>query len=62
MIILLAVGVLIGIWILAGVVPTLILRDQYMAIVMGARTFAPAFKERGLAPGTCHALSRIPPP
>jgi NhaC family Na+:H+ antiporter len=28
----------------------MILCDQYMSIVMGARTFAPEFRERGLAP------------
>lgn len=43
-------GSLITSTVLTCIAANLILCDQYMAIVMGARTFAPAFRERGLAP------------
>lgn len=43
-------GSLITSTVLTCIGANLILCDQYMAIVMGARTFAPAFRERGLAP------------
>lgn len=33
-----------------GVAANIILCDQYMAIIMGARSYAPAYAERGLAP------------
>ncbi|MFV2052829.1 Na+/H+ antiporter NhaC [Aliiroseovarius sp. YM-037] len=36
--------------VLTSIAANLILCDQYMAIVMGARTYAPAYRERGLAP------------
>ena len=43
-------GSLIVSTVLTCIAANLILCDQYMAIVMGARTYAPAFRERGLAP------------
>lgn len=43
-------GSLIMSTVMTCIAANLILCDQYMAIVMGARTFAPAFRERGLAP------------
>jgi NhaC family Na+:H+ antiporter len=43
-------GSLIVSTVLTCIGANLILCDQYMAIVMGARTYAPAFRERGLAP------------
>lgn len=35
---------------LTGIASNLVLCDQYMAIVMGGRTFAGAYRDRGLAP------------
>jgi len=43
-------GSLIVSTVLTCIAANLILCDQYMAIVMGARTYAPAFRERGIAP------------
>lgn len=43
-------GSLIASTVLTCIGANLILCDQYMAIVMGARTYAPAFRDRGLAP------------
>ena len=43
-------GSLITSTVLTSIAANLILCDQYMAIVMGARTYAPAYRERGLAP------------
>ncbi len=43
-------GSLIASTVLTCIAANLILCDQYMSIVMGARTFAPAFRDRGLAP------------
>lgn len=43
-------GSLIASTVLTGIGANLVLCDQYMAIVMGARTFAPAYAERGIAP------------
>ena len=43
-------GSLIVSTVLTCIAANLILCDQYMAIVMGARTYAPAFRARGLAP------------
>ena len=43
-------GSLIVSTVLTSIGANLILCDQYMAIVMGARTYAQAYRERGLAP------------
>ncbi len=43
-------GSLIVSTVLTSIGANLILCDQYMAIVMGARTYAQAYEERGLAP------------
>lgn len=43
-------GSLIASTALTGIAANMILCDQYMAIVMGARTYAEAYRERGLAP------------
>lgn len=43
-------GSLILSTVLTSIMANIVLADQYMAIVMGARSFAPAFRERGLAP------------
>lgn len=43
-------GSLIASTVLTCIGANLILCDQYMAIVMGARTYAPAFRDRELAP------------
>ncbi|MGX9416925.1 Na+/H+ antiporter NhaC [Vibrio sp. WJH972] len=43
-------GGLITSTVATGVVSNMILCDQYMSIVMGARTYASAYEERGLAP------------
>ncbi len=43
-------GSLITSTVLTCIAANLILCDQYMAIVMGARTYAPAYRERDLAP------------
>ncbi|MCP5073733.1 MAG: Na+/H+ antiporter NhaC [Rhodobacteraceae bacterium] len=43
-------GSLIISTVLTGIGANLILCDQYMAIVMGARTYAEEYRERGLAP------------
>ncbi|KGJ06436.1 Na+:H+ antiporter, NhaC family [Paracoccus halophilus] len=43
-------GSLIVSTVLTGIGANLILCDQYMAIVMGARTYAQAYRERGIAP------------
>ena len=43
-------GSLIASTVLTCIGANMILCDQYMAIVMGARTYAQAYRERGLAP------------
>ena len=43
-------GGLIASTVLTGIGANMILCDQYMAIVMGARTYAQAYRDRGLAP------------
>lgn len=43
-------GSLIVATVLTGIGANLILCDQYMAIVMGARTYAQTYRDRGLAP------------
>ncbi|MCL6284218.1 Na+/H+ antiporter NhaC [Ruegeria sp. 2012CJ41-6] len=43
-------GSLIASTVLTGIGANMVLCDQYMAIVMGARTYAQAYRERGLAP------------
>lgn len=43
-------GSLILSTVLTCIMANIVLCDQYMAIVMGARSFAPAYRERGLAP------------
>ncbi|WP_299850959.1 Na+/H+ antiporter NhaC [uncultured Roseovarius sp.] len=43
-------GGLIGATALTGIGANMVLCDQYMAIVMGARTYSAAYRERGLAP------------
>lgn len=43
-------GSLIISTVLTGIGANIVLCDQYMAIVMGARTYAPAYRERGIAP------------
>lgn len=43
-------GSLIVATVLTGIGANMILCDQYMAIVMGARTYAQAYRDRGLAP------------
>lgn len=43
-------GSLIVSTVLTSIAANLILCDQYMAIVMGARTYAQAYRDRGLAP------------
>ncbi|WP_299850893.1 Na+/H+ antiporter NhaC [uncultured Roseovarius sp.] len=43
-------GSLILSTVLTSIMANIVLCDQYMAIVMGARSFAPAYRERGLAP------------
>ncbi len=43
-------GSLILSTVLTCIMANIVLADQYMAIVMGARSFAPAYRERGLAP------------
>ncbi len=43
-------GSLIVSTVLTGIGANLVLCDQYMAIVMGARTYAQAYRDRGLAP------------
>jgi len=43
-------GGLIGATVLTGIGANMVLCDQYMAIVMGARTYAQAYSDRGLAP------------
>lgn len=43
-------GGLIGAAALTGIGANMVLCDQYMAIVMGARTYSAAYRERGLGP------------